>query len=206
MYIVIEGMPGTGKTTLAKALAQKTNAIYMKSIFSNTDTGKKIRAILNKGLSKEVESFYIIDLLLDELRLKKNLECGNVVRDKVYASSLAHLRAHGFINTEECISAALYDSYLELRSLTVEPDHVIYIKPIMEKVKDHLYQKGDLSAIDLELVGEQTKYQSQQFELEKELCEKYGDKMYYIDSFSGTVDEMVDTIINGLCLEDKEHA
>ncbi len=206
MYIVIEGMPGTGKTTLAKALAKKTNAMYMKSIFSNTDTGSRIRAILNSGLSKEVEPFYIIDLLLDELRLKRNLEYGNVVRDKVYASSLAHLRAHGFINTEECVSSALYNSYLELKALSVEPDRIIYLRPVMEKVREHFYQKGDLSAIDLELIEAQSKYQRQQFELEKELSERFGNKMLNIDSFSGTVDEMVDSIIKDLCLEAEKNA
>lgn len=204
MYIVIEGMPGTGKTTLAKALANKLNATYMKSIFSNTEHGGKIRKILNKGLNKEVEPFYIVDLLLDELRLQQYLRAGDVVRDKVYASSLAHLRAHGFENTEESVTDALYGAYLELSSLSVEPDYVIYLQPVMSKVIDHLYQKGDLSAIDIKLTSNLSLYEKQQLELENELRCKYGDKLHCLESFFGSIDDMVKQILSDIGKEEIE--
>ena len=46
MYIIVEGMPGSGKTTLSKRLAEKLNAIYIKSIFSNTAYGDALRGVL----------------------------------------------------------------------------------------------------------------------------------------------------------------
>ena len=49
MYILVEGMPGTGKTTIAKRLAEMLNAEYVKSIFSNTTYGDSLRVILNTG-------------------------------------------------------------------------------------------------------------------------------------------------------------
>ena len=66
MYIIVEGMPGTGKTTITTRLAEKLNAVYVKSIFSNTTYGDSLRCILNLGNTKEVEYLYLVDLLLDE--------------------------------------------------------------------------------------------------------------------------------------------
>ena len=101
MYILVEGMPGTGKTTIAKRLAEMLNAEYVKSIFSNTTYGDSLRVILNTGKTKEVEYLYLVDLLLDELRINKVLKETSVVRDKTYTSSIAHLRAHGYVNEQE---------------------------------------------------------------------------------------------------------
>ena len=98
MYIIVEGMPGTGKTTITKRLAEKLDAVYVKSIFSNTIYGDSLRCILNSGKTKEVEYLYLVDLLLDELRINKILSSNSVVRDKTYTSSIAHLRAHGYVN------------------------------------------------------------------------------------------------------------
>ena len=67
MYILVEGMPGTGKTTIAKRLADMLNAKYVKSIFSNTTYGDSLRVILNTGKTKEIEYLYLVDLLLDPI-------------------------------------------------------------------------------------------------------------------------------------------
>lgn len=125
MYIIVEGMPGTGKTTITKKLAEKLEAVYVKSIFSNTSYGDSLRNILNSGKTVEVEYLYLVDLLLDELRIRKLLSENNVVRDKTYTSSIAHLRAHGYVNEQRDVASAIDTGYAKLAEDSIEPDYEI---------------------------------------------------------------------------------
>ena len=196
MYILVEGMPGTGKTTIAKRLAEMLNAEYVKSIFSNTTYGDSLRVILNTGKTKEVEYLYLVDLLLDELRINKVLKETSVVRDKTYTSSIAHLRAHGYVNEQEDIAEAIAAGYERLAEDSLEPDYVIYIRSNREVIKQHLLDKSDLSAWDNELTNDLAKHDAQRLELEKEINRKYAEKLIEIDCFSGTVEEMCNCIIS----------
>lgn len=195
MYIIVEGMPGTGKTTIAKKLAEIFGAIYVKSVFSNTPYGDCLRNILNSGKSKEIEFLYLVDLLLDELRIKKLLNQKDVVRDKTYTSSIAHLRAHGYVNEHKDISESIGQGYKILAEDALEPDFVVYIRSNREIIKQHLLDKTDLSAWDNELTNDLNKHEAQRSELEKEIRNKYNRKLIEIDCFSGTVEEMCDAII-----------
>ena len=185
MYILVEGMPGTGKTTIAKRLADMLNAEYVKSIFSNTTYGDSLRSILNTGKTKE-----------DELRINKKLKETSVVRDKTYTSSIAHLRAHGYVNEQEDIAEAIDAGYERLAEDSLEPDYVIYIRSNREVIKQHLLDKPDLSAWDNELTNDLAKHDAQRLELEKEIKRKYAEKLIEIDCFSGTVEEMCNCIIS----------
>lgn len=196
MYIIVEGMPGTGKTTITKKLAEKLNAVYVKSVFSNTTYGDSLRCILDSGKAKETEYLYLVDLLLDELRINKLLSTGSVVRDKTYTSSIAHLRAHGYINDCRDVAEAIEAGYLRLSEDSIEPDYVVYIRSKREIIKQHLLEKSDLSAWDSELTNDLNKHDAQRTELEKEIQGRYGNKLIEIDCFSGTVDEMCDSIIS----------
>ncbi|MDE7018332.1 MAG: AAA family ATPase [Lachnospiraceae bacterium] len=195
MYIIVEGMPGTGKTTITKKLAEKLDAVYVKSVFSNTAYGDSLRNILNSGKTKEVEYFYLVDLLLDELRINKLLAENSVVRDKTYTSSIAHLRAHGFINELEDVAMAIDTGYAKLAEDSIEPDYVVYIRSNREIIKQHLLDKADLSAWDNELTNDLNKHDAQRTELEIEMHRRYEGKLVEIDCFSGTVDEMCETIV-----------
>ncbi len=202
MYVIVEGMPGTGKTTISKLLARKLNALYVKSTFSNTDYGSSLRNILNDGKNKESEFFYLIDLLQDELRIQRLLnEQKRIVRDKTFSSSLSHLCAHGFINEDSSVKKAIYDSYILLAENSISPDAVVYIKPDQKKIFNHLMNKKDLSKWDVELSSCKNKYEAQKNELEKIISKEYSDKIIYIDCFSDTVDNMCDSIIKQLYLE-----
>ncbi len=195
MYIIVEGMPGTGKTTITKRLAEKLDAVYVKSIFSNTIYGDSLRCILNSGKTKEVEYLYLVDLLLDELRINKILSSNSVVRDKTYTSSIAHLRAHGYVNELKDVAEAIDMGYVKLSEDSIEPDYVVYIRSNREIIKQHLIEKSDLSAWDNELTNDLNKHDAQRTELEKEIKKRYGSKLIEVDCFSGTVDKMCDSII-----------
>lgn len=203
MYIIIEGMPGTGKTTISKRLAERLDAVYVKSIFSNTLYGEGLRDILNLGKIKEAEYLYLVDLLLDELRINKLLAENSVVRDKTYTSSIAHLRAHGYINEQEDIAAAIDKGYAKLSEDSIEPDYIVYIHSNRKIVKQHLLDKTDLSAWDNELISDSNKYDAQRAELEKEIRRRYEGKLIEIDCFSGSVDEMCDDIVS--MIKEKEN-
>lgn len=196
MYIIVEGMPGTGKTAITKRLAEKLNAVYVKSLFSNTAYGDSLRYILNAGKTKEVEYLYLVDLLLDELRINKLLLTNSVVRDKTYTSSIAHLRAHGYVNNMRDVAEAIGTGYQKISEDSIEPDYVVYIRSDRKLIKQHLLEKTDLSAWDNELTNDSNKHDAQRTELEKEIKERYGSKLIEIKCFSGTVDEMCECIIS----------
>lgn len=196
MYIIVEGMPGTGKTTIAKRLAEKLDAVYVKSIFSNTVYGDSLRNILNSGKTKEAEYLYLVDLLLDELRIHKLLAENNVLRDKTYTSSIAHLRAHGFINEQEDVTRAIDTGYAKLAEDSIEPDYVVYIRSNRDIIMQHLLDKSDLSEWDYELTNDLNKHETQRAELEKEIYRRYEGRLIEIECFSGTVDDMCNVIIS----------
>lgn len=194
MYIVFEGMPGTGKTTLAKMMAEKLQAEYIKSIFSNTPYGDDLRNLMNTIDEYKVENFYLIDLLIDELRINSILTKRNVVRDKSYMSSLAHLRAHGYATKSKQIAQLLHDGYMRLSEECVRPDVLVYIKSDREKILEHLFIKNDVSKWDTTLTTDINLFDKQRKELEKEIRIKYQDILIEIDCFSGTAEEMCEEI------------
>ena len=74
MYILLEGMPGTGKTTIAKGLAEITGAEYVKSVISDSRFGNSIKKVRSKNINTSLELFFLSDLLFDELRVRDLLK------------------------------------------------------------------------------------------------------------------------------------
>ncbi|MCC8174637.1 MAG: AAA family ATPase, partial [Odoribacter sp.] len=87
MYIIIEGMPGTGKTTIARGLSNRLNANYMKSVLSDTKFGNALKIVRNKDKSTDLELMILSDLALDELRVTNYLKYGDLVRDKAITAT-----------------------------------------------------------------------------------------------------------------------
>lgn len=195
MYIVIEGMPGTGKTTIAKELALKLNADYMKSVISDTMFGDTVKLIRKENKKSQLEFLFLSDLALDELRAIKMASSGNVVRDKSLAATLGHIEAHGYENSDEIIQKCLEEGYKLIMKYSQVPDIAVLISADKKRVLSHFKDKEDVSDIDCFLLENYDLYLKQEESIRKQMLKIYNEKFYEIVSFSGSVDEMVEDII-----------
>lgn len=194
MYIILEGMPGTGKTTLAKVLQKKLNAQYIKSVISDTILGDSLKKI--RSLEKDkFELLLLADLTLDELRVKRKLELGNVVRDKTLAATLGHLKVHGYENQNKEIVESLINGYQQLKELIIQPDIAIYLEIDKEKIFKYIKNKSDITDADKYLLNNFELYQKQGNAVKEYMNEIYKENFITLNCFSGTVNEMVDSIL-----------
>ena len=195
MYILLEGMPVTGKTTIAKELQKRLQAKYIKSVLSNTLFGNSLRTIRNTEEKDKLELLILSDLALDELRVKKALDIGNVVRDKAITATLGHLKVHNYANKNKEIIESLLIGYQQLKELIVQPNIAVYLKPNKKKIFEHLSDKKDLSNADKYLLDNFELYEKQSAAIEKYMHEIYKENLLVIECFSGTIKEMVDYIL-----------
>ena len=195
LYILVEGMPGTGKTALTRVLSEQLSATYLKSLVSNTNYGLSLKELRSAEYNQELELLYISDLLLDELRVMETLKHGSVVRDKCYASSLAHLRAHGFENGTHLVQQTVLEAYKQLARMALVPDVAVFLVANLNQVRKHLNNKTDISAWDMTLAGDETKYRMQAEALEAEFCCRYKNQLVRLDCFSATPDVMCRQIL-----------
>ena len=195
MYLLIEGMPCTGKTTISKRIAQQIGAQYMKSVVSDTTIGNYLK-LLRQQDQKTLEYFHIVDSLIDELKVRKILDTGyDLVRDKCFVSSMAHLLTHGVINDTEPYKCLVWEAYDQLVKYSVTPDLVILMEPDIDAIKQHISEKKDLSDVDKMLLSNQDLYKSQHETLKTKLDEMYKDNVLSILSFNKTLDHTCQNII-----------
>lgn len=190
MYLLIEGMPGTGKTTVAKKMASVLGVSYMKSVVSDTKYGEALRDVLKSGVKRSMELLYLSDLALDESRVWNFRKAGGLVRDKSYASSLAHVRAHGFENTSAPVRKAIEAFFRELAGISLKPDLVIFLRASGEVVRERMCRKSDASDWDLYLAQHLDSYELQKRMLESELMSRYADRIMVVDTDGLTVEEV----------------
>lgn len=81
MIIVVCGLPGTGKTTVAKALSQRTGAILLR-----TDVIRKELLTNNTYTEKERDSVYENMLIIADEKLQEGEDC--VLDGTFYKKSL----------------------------------------------------------------------------------------------------------------------
>ena len=196
MYILFEGMPCTGKTTLAKSLAVIIGGVYHKSVISESELGKYLKVLREVDI-KTLEYFYLIDNAIDELRINDILDStAPLIRDKCFVSSMAHIMTHGFENNKELYSNAIWESYKAILAHSPIPDLVVLMEPDFEKINDYIWEKKDTSTVDQMLISDKQRYLEQHTSLKSLLHDFYGEKVICIKSFSMPIEQLCDHIIN----------
>ena len=189
-------MPCTGKTTISKRLAHITGSIYLKSVPSDTKLGEMLKSLRNQD-DKTLEFLYATDSILQELKILNLIKYGNnVIRDKNFVSSLAHISTYGFENTQQQYMGIVKELYNMLLVETATPDLVVLIEPDFTKIKENMKMKTDLSIIDLQLIKDPNAYMLQHENLKRLLSQLYKGRLCIIKSFSKSVEESCNDIWN----------
>lgn len=93
LFIVYEGLSGTGKTKFARALSRKLNAVYFKTPSAPLD---KIRNSIDKISNfKDRYHFYLASIFLASEQIKEILKKQPVVCDRYIYTTLAFHNALG---------------------------------------------------------------------------------------------------------------
>ncbi len=150
MFIVIEGLDGSGKSTISRALADKLDA---KLISTPGLDFKEIRESLDEVFSKHIKSrqlFYAATVLLASEEIRSIVDSGeHVVVDRYWLSTQVY---HNWMSHGKC---------LELREVErdlLAPDLTVYLDiPFIERQKRLLVRNNNTSedARTLELDAEQ---------------------------------------------------
>lgn len=195
MYILIDGMPGTGKTSICKQLAKKTEGVYMKSVISDTKFGNQVKQLRSDGLFYELDLLLLTDLTMDELRVGRFIEKGNLIRDKSFCASLGHHIAQGYASDNPNIEFTLKEGYCYLSELIYQPDIAVHLKIDELQIRNHFKNKTDISEIDKLLLENTDLYQKQDQAISQTMQEIFKERYFDLTCFCGTVDEMADMIL-----------
>lgn len=91
--IVIEGISGVGKTSIAKALSKEISAIYIKTPIEPLDT---IRSEVDSVFSNESKALYYLSSIVElSSRIDEMLKHSSVVIDKYIYSSMVYPKING---------------------------------------------------------------------------------------------------------------
>jgi len=196
MYILLDGMPGTGKTAVAEQLVRMTGASYMKSVLSDTKFGNQLRQLRTSGLEKELELLILSDLAMDELRAQHILQNGSLIRDKAFCATLGHLSVHGFVNYTQGLPEILRQGYQQLQNFSCMPDVAVHLSLNEDKIRQHFEDKKDISEIDAFLLEHMELYRRQDEAVAKAMRATYGNRFQEIECFQGTIAWMAQAILD----------
>jgi thymidylate kinase len=197
MYIVVEGIISSGKTSLAKALSNRLECRYIKSLTSDTKFGSLVRGYCQDTESWETYFLYISDLLLDELRVRRLLNEGSLVRDKTYISSFAHflVRNEG---KSGCWIDILREAYTCIANDALIPDSVVLLNYHYDVIFRRYMGKTDKSFWDDELLSNRDLFEAQRSQIVTLLQENFAGRLLEFTDASLSTDSICDAIVQSL--------
>ncbi|ENN96775.1 thymidylate kinase [Methanocaldococcus villosus KIN24-T80] len=139
MFIVFEGIDGSGKTTQAKLLAEKLKAFFTYEP-TDGDVGKLIRAILREKRdvdNRTLALLFAADRIEHNKIIKKELKKRDVVCDRYFYSSLAY----------QSVSGVDEDFIKNINRYIIEPDItfllIIDIEKALERKNKDMFENKD---------------------------------------------------------------
>ena len=181
MYIIIEGMPSSGKSTLAKKITDYYGMCDFKSLLATDSYGDIIRFFRDTSNNEElVDLFHLIDLMRNELQIIELLGEGNVVRDKCFISSLAHFECVKNNMSME-LQKIILSTYDEIYRKMIKPDLVIFINRGLEECRRLSIVKSDKSAIDSIILDNDLRFKKQEAALYENVQKYFGDRLLVIN-------------------------
>lgn len=142
MLIVIEGLDFSGKTTFAKAICEKFNAVYYHFPNSNLESGRLINDILNNRKTDGIEySNEGLQLIYQQNRLetmnliKKDLESGKIVVCDRYGYS-GYLYSLGLDCSE--------DFSRQMKQNLIKPDLRIYVRCSLQTLQQRKKERSNI--------------------------------------------------------------
>lgn len=136
-FIVLEGIDGSGKSSLAKALANQGDSVFFEPTRSTAE-GLEIRGILSSEPEITVEinrmllKLFRIDRLWNlENQIKPGLKNGRVVLDRYFFSTAAYQG----LDQEHCLN--IVEEYLNDKEV-LQPDLVLYLDVSVEQSLNRL--------------------------------------------------------------------
>ena len=191
MYIIVEGMPSSGKTTISHILAKKYNAEYFKCLLPDDDFGNELRLLRDSGkYETEVLLLHAVDLLRNELQVSKILSGGkNIIRDKCFISSLAHILAVKPLMPQE-VKHLLIRSYEEIYKHMIVPDAFVFINRTLSSSKEIIQNKDDRSVIDEIILNDESRFEAQKSQLEINAKKYFGDRFIEVSGLDTLENEI----------------
>ena len=138
LFVVIEGIDGSGKTTCAQFLAQKMNGIYYK-----TPSGifEKMRTEVEKTKNADARfTFYLAASFFASSEISSIIQRNVVVCDRYIYSTLAYHRALGVKLSFDCEENAV-----------LQPDFYFYLYAKEEVLQKRMNIRGNKTRQDIEL-------------------------------------------------------
>lgn len=161
-YIILEGMPSSGKTTLAKEIARQSGWQYIKSLPSNrtiVSIEDEFEGISEKDRRQLRNLLFAGDLISDEYRIEKLINEGiSIVRDKSLVSSLAHLYSQ--VDDSENLSIEIRKFIEQLSYKFILPEKVIFLDTTFEEAVFYKNTKEDISIQDNTLLSDKVNFDS----------------------------------------------
>lgn len=189
MFIVIEGLDGSGKSTVSKCLAKKLNAKWLTTPGTDFKTTRKHLDAVFKNNPKARQLFYMATVLNVADEAQRLIDSGqHVVLDRYWLSTQVY---HCWMSNGQ------YYKLHEIESELLRPDLTVYLDLPMDQRNERINARNNCTLEDRKTLT---------LEADRELRDLYEGMCYsqpvgkwlLVDASQG-VDAIVDTILNSGC-------